>query len=274
MTREEFLGALGALRMAPGGEGKRHPQKPLFLLWLLGRFQQTGTSFVTYADADDPVADQRGRLLAAHARGQLSSAVEDLLRADLALAGIAGRYLIERYFTSSYVEPIAVEVGLDVDVVPAIDVLPVIDMLHGTDLVTSTIRRHRRDPAFRSRMLHGWRNQCAMCGYDGAMFRDPAGIDAAHIDWHTAGGPDVPENRIALCRLHQALLDLGAMGLRCSTPPRPPAADGGIHHVALLPGVQGGRLRAGRPGSGGFDAACGRDAGVAPRLRRWPAWHC
>jgi putative restriction endonuclease len=34
-------------------------------------------------------------------------------------------------------------------------------------------------------------------------------LDAAHIKWHQAGGPDVEPNGIALCVLHHKLFDRG-----------------------------------------------------------------
>ena len=36
------------------------------------------------------------------------------------------------------------------------------------------------------------------------------GLDAAHIEWHQAGGPDTEPNGLALCSLHHKLFDLGA----------------------------------------------------------------
>jgi putative restriction endonuclease len=36
------------------------------------------------------------------------------------------------------------------------------------------------------------------------------GLEAAHIKWFQAGGPDVEPNGLALCALHHKLLDLGA----------------------------------------------------------------
>jgi len=35
-------------------------------------------------------------------------------------------------------------------------------------------------------------------------------LDAAHIRWHQAGGPDVESNGLALCTLHHKVFDLGA----------------------------------------------------------------
>ena len=39
------------------------------------------------------------------------------------------------------------------------------------------------------------------------------GLDAAHIKWHQAGGPDTVENGLALCVLHHKLFDRGAFTL-------------------------------------------------------------
>jgi len=38
-------------------------------------------------------------------------------------------------------------------------------------------------------------------------------LEAAHIKWHQAGGPDTIDNGLALCSLHHKLLDLGALGI-------------------------------------------------------------
>ena len=37
------------------------------------------------------------------------------------------------------------------------------------------------------------------------------GVDAAHIQWHSHGGPDEVPNGLALCALHHRLLDHGAI---------------------------------------------------------------
>ena len=38
----------------------------------------------------------------------------------------------------------------------------------------------------------------------------PAGLEAAHIQWHHMGGPDDEPNGLSLCALHHKLFDLGA----------------------------------------------------------------
>lgn len=240
MQREEFLDKLASLRMAPRGRGERYPHKPLLLLWLLGRMQQHGTSACTYEEAEKPVSrllddfgppskrryraampfvhlesdlwelsgddgaplqDTRASLCRAHATGRLRSEVEELLRKDPALIAESARLLIDLNFTPTYLDPICAEVGLD------------LEAAEEAAWQHRKAPRPSRRPGFRSEVLHGWRNRCAMCGYDGAMGRDPAGLDAAHVFWHSQGGPDEPDNGLALCALHHVLFDLGALGL-------------------------------------------------------------
>ncbi len=62
-------------------------------------------------------------------------------------------------------------------------------------------------------MLRAYAYQCAMCGFGGALGRNPVGIEAAHVRWHSQDGPDVVANGLALCALHHALFDLGVLGL-------------------------------------------------------------
>lgn len=55
--------------------------------------------------------------------------------------------------------------------------------------------------------------QCAFCGYDGALGRVSAGLDAAHVKWWAIGGPDAVDNGVCLCSLHHKLFDLGVLGV-------------------------------------------------------------
>jgi putative restriction endonuclease len=74
-------------------------------------------------------------------------------------------------------------------------------------------RRSLRRPGFAEEVLRAYAYQCAMCGFDGALGRNPVGLEAAHVRWHSQDGPDVEANGLALCALHHALFDLGVLGL-------------------------------------------------------------
>lgn len=52
-----------------------------------------------------------------------------------------------------------------------------------------------------------------MCGYDGRLGTNDLCLDAAHIRWHAAGGPDVEDNGLALCTFHHRGFDRGALSL-------------------------------------------------------------
>jgi putative restriction endonuclease len=73
--------------------------------------------------------------------------------------------------------------------------------------------RRRRHSGFTEEVLRAYAYACGMCGFDGRLGRHPVAIQAAHVRWHSQGGPDEVANALALCVLHHALLDLGVLGL-------------------------------------------------------------
>ncbi len=68
----------------------------------------------------------------------------------------------------------------------------------------------QRDPQFRNRILKAYEYQCAVCGFSVRLRNNILALEAAHIMWHQAGGPDVEVNGLALCATHHKLFDLGA----------------------------------------------------------------
>ena len=47
-------------------------------------------------------------------------------------------------------------------------------------------------------------------GFDVRLGSVSIALDAAHIRWHQAGGPDAERNGLALCIMHHKTFDLGA----------------------------------------------------------------
>ncbi|GGL87779.1 HNH endonuclease [Streptomyces fumigatiscleroticus] len=247
MTRGELMSALSGLRRAQVG-GRRAPHKPLLVLWLLGRFAATGSTAVTYDEAEEPVsrlindfgpavtspyrareraampfvhlerelwdlrdgdgraigpgAQERGtRLRARSAHGRLRSEVE-LLLADPGVLIAAVRFLLEEHFTPALEAPICDAIGLDL---AAMD-----ELVH----VQAERKRRKRRAGFAEEVLHAYAYACAFCGFDGALGRNPVGLEAAHVRWHSQDGPDDVDNGLALCSLHHTLFDLGVLGLQ------------------------------------------------------------
>lgn len=83
------------------------------------------------------------------------------------------------------------------------------DILESVGLNFEIIKRKKRDPAFRERILRAYGFKCAICGFNVRLANSLVGVEAAHIKWHQAGGPDVEENGLALCSLHHKLFDRG-----------------------------------------------------------------
>lgn len=83
----------------------------------------------------------------------------------------------------------------------------------GMPWVQVLVARGARDPGFRDAILRIYEHRCAICGFDGRLDMSDLALEAAHVMWHAAGGPDSEENGVALCVLHHRLLDRGAIGI-------------------------------------------------------------
>jgi putative restriction endonuclease len=114
----------------------------------------------------------------------------------------AARLLLDLHFTPGLAAMICDAVGLD---------LAVLELAASSAVAAA--RRSLRRPGFAEEVLRAYAYQCAMCGFDGALGRNPVGLEAAHVRWHSQDGPDVEANGLALCALHHALFDLGVLGL-------------------------------------------------------------
>jgi putative restriction endonuclease len=210
---------------------QRAPHKPLLVLYALGRWQQ-GKAEVTYKEAEPELTAllrefgpprksdhpeqpfwrlQRDGVWTVHAPEGLPCKTGDDIprvaalrahnvRAGFApevLAGLAGdpplaaaiaTRILERHFPESLHQDILNAVGLTLE---------------------ATIKK-KRDPAFRQRVLKAYEYRCSVCGFDVRLGSVAIALDAAHIRWHQAGGPDAESNGLALCVLHHKMFDLGA----------------------------------------------------------------
>lgn len=216
--------------------GERAPHKPLLLLYALGRWQRTGSGAVGFADAEGDLrrllADfgpprptspaypfhhltsdglwavrtpsgpgSPGPRLGALRGGAVGELPRDLLVAldrDPALVARLARALLDANFPPTLHQDLLDAVGLALDAAEAPPAYP---------------RTRRRDPAFRELVLRSYEYRCAVCGFDGQLGHEAVGIEAAHVRWWAAGGPDELGNAVALCALHHKLLDRGAIGL-------------------------------------------------------------
>jgi len=133
-----------------------------------------------------------------HVRGGFTGRVFDALKASPALRSELGRLILSTHFPDSLHADILSAIGLSLD--------------ETTDHEATGLQflNRRRDPSFRGRVLRAYEYRCCVCGFDLRIGTVAAGLEAAHIQWFQAQGPDTENNGLALCSLHHKLFDLGA----------------------------------------------------------------
>jgi putative restriction endonuclease len=131
-----------------------------------------------------------GSLVAANAEGGFREDIYTALKNNQALRARITANLLQAHFPETLHEDIILALGLS-----------------GT---AEELKSNDRDPAFREKILSAYEYRCAICGFNVRIGHVVIALEAAHIKWHQAGGPDVHENGLALCSLHHKLFDRGA----------------------------------------------------------------
>ena len=164
-----------------------HPEYPFW------RLQNDGLWIVT---TDEPVQTRqsntdakKSELLQKNAIGRFPAEVLQVLRSDPSNIGAVAKRLLESNFPETLHHDILDSIGLSPDLADG---------------------RPKRDPEFRRKVLRAYESRCCVCGYDMRLGNRLAGLEAAHIMWHTVGGPDEETNGLSLCVLHHKVFDLGA----------------------------------------------------------------
>lgn len=238
MNAQELLTRITALNVWKKGD-QRAPHKPLLLLLALGRIhadlprlipfdqidakltqllQDFGPSRASYypelpfwhlqSDLIWEMPCSTGVLTASgsiskkylrdnHVEAGFTQEVYDLLKTNAELLQQVAIQLLEDNFPPSVHQDILDEVGLDFEAIPQL----------------TTQKRAKRDPTFRRRILEAYDYRCAICNFSVRMENTPIALEAAHIKWFQAGGPDIESNGLALCSLHHKLLDRGALAI-------------------------------------------------------------
>jgi putative restriction endonuclease len=249
MTPQQVLLAVESVRRAQT-DGRYAPHKPLLLLLALARAQQGESRLMTLGEVEPKLKEllrtfapsssvktrhypywhlqsDAGRQLwqvegprslidrspgATPNLGELKQPgvqagfTPEVSRALMDQPGLlreAALRVLDAYFPETLHQDIAAAAGVDLE--PPHQVQE-----PETPYLTQTLRRRKRDPEFRERVLRAYEWRCCVCGFDLRVGHMPAGLEAAHIQWHHMGGPDEEPNGLSLCALHHKLFDLGA----------------------------------------------------------------
>ncbi len=214
--------------------GQRAPHKPLLALYALGRCQRGEGRLVPYSDVDRDLrkllrefGPQRKSYHPEYPFWRLQNdcvwALENAekVRARKSSTDAPKSELLKYDVYGGFTEKIYREISKDnqlfADIVSGLldsnfpasiheDILQAV----GIGLETYRPERGIRDPRFRERVLTAYQFQCAVCGFNVRVGDMLVALEAAHIKWHQAGGPEIENNGVALCALHHKLFDRGA----------------------------------------------------------------
>jgi putative restriction endonuclease len=217
-------------------KGIRAPHKPLLMLLALGEIQRGNIGFIPYSEIEPKLKDllidfgpKRDRvhahfpftrlandqlwqfnkpelidtkvnakpkfLLDNNIQGKFPDEVTQQLKQDPELLVTVAELILKQNFPDTLHQDILDAVGLDIT---------------ATSRVSTINNRRKRDPHFRESILKAYEYQCAVCGFGVRLKHKVLALEAAHIMWHQAGGPDKEINGLALCATHHKLFDLGA----------------------------------------------------------------
>nr|WP_158267603.1 HNH endonuclease [Adhaeribacter arboris] len=135
-------------------------------------------------------------LLSNDVQGKFPDEIVQHLKKNPSLLSSVAELILEQNFPETIHQDILDAVGLQITFNPS---------------VSRPVRR--RDPLFRENVLKAYEYQCAVCGFSVRLKNKILALEAAHIKWHQAGGPDEEVNGLALCATHHKLFDLGAFTL-------------------------------------------------------------
>ena len=232
MNAEQLLSRFSDLQLW-SANGQRAPHKPLLVLWAVGRCLRGEERFVSYMEADKVLTKllaqfgphrkvvhteapfwrlqndgvwevpnahritvgpggnaHKSSLLRENAHAGFPRIIQEALQDNEELAFQLATKLVDAHFPPSIRKEVLHTVGIEAEF--------------------SLSRRRRRDSLFSVSVLRAYDYRCAVCDFAVRLNDDPVALEAAHIRWHQARGPDEIRNGLALCALHHRLFDKGA----------------------------------------------------------------
>ena len=235
LDRKEITRRFESLRVWQRG-AERAPHKPLLILYAIGRLLQGAQRLLPYSEVDEKLGnllrefgpkrrtyhtefpfwrlqnDGVWEIPEADLIGQTPRG--DVRKRDLDVYEASGGFTedIARQFQDDHDLALRIAQGiLAAHFPPSIheDILQAVEI----ELPLAGTVHVRRDSDFLENVLKAYEYRCAVCGFDVRLRHQPVALEAAHIKWKQAGGPDSQTNGLALCVLHQRLFDRGAFTL-------------------------------------------------------------
>ena len=244
MNQQELLQKINKISIWQQGD-IRAPHKPLLLLYSLGRAYGEEPRLKPYEETSVPLTellrqfgpmrksykpeepftrlpndglwelqDDSGnslgyspglakKFLRENVKGGFPVEIYNQLIADQKLIKKCALAILTRHFPDTYHADILRQVNLPID-------------LHDDVVEATSVPKRKRSPEFRYNVLRAYERKCAVCGSAVRIGDALFDLEAAHIKWHSHGGPDDVSNGLALCVFHHKAFDRGAFGIEPS----------------------------------------------------------
>ena len=225
--------------------GRRAPHKPLLALWAIGRcldgcerlaeFDTVRSDLTNLLKAFGPPSKvfhpehpfwrmRNDNVWEIPREGLVKTTSQnDALVSSLRKQGIEAGFPVEIHQAFRQKPELAVSIALDLidahfpeslrnDILEAVGIEPGRYADNAPDQ-SKPYFRAKRNPRFRGNVLDAYGHKCAVCEFSVRFPEKTLALEAAHIRWHVAGGPDKVSNGLSLCVMHHKLFDLGAFTL-------------------------------------------------------------
>jgi putative restriction endonuclease len=142
--------------------------------------------------------------------GRIPGRFAAVLLTDPALVRRVVQRILYEHFEPSLHDDVLAAVGLDRDFLAEGDHTNADRVLEGEP---ESIERLRRSATFRGEVLRAYDRRCALTGFQAMISGTLFGVEAAHVHWHSKGGPSLVANGLALNPIMHKLFDHGAWTL-------------------------------------------------------------
>lgn len=224
---EELLSQIARVRRF-SRHGYVAPNKPITLLWALGRLEEEEPRLCSYATAEpelQPLLDAyaRYRTSPVHAFWALRNDGfwEVLWTDELVLRQQSReppRTWMREHASAGFRPEVFDLLASDPELRRAATLLLREQLQEGLPVripvppsagARETTSRLKRDAAFRVGVMAQFQTRCGVCGWQVRAGGVPVGLTAAHVHSLQEGGPDEAGNGFVLCWLHHSLFDAG-----------------------------------------------------------------
>jgi putative restriction endonuclease len=225
-TAEDLLDQIARIRRF-SRNGFVAPNKPVTLLWALGRLEEGKSRLAPFAEAEEELQElldgygtpgtspvhafwrlQNDGLWEVAASGDLKPSSPNK---EPPLAQMRA------HASGGFIESVHVALAADANLRLAVEALLLGQLRAGApgmyvpypEGARETTSRLKRHAAFKRGVMTNFGSRCAVCGWAVRKGGNPVGLVAAHVHPLEHGGPDEAGNGFVLCWLHHAVFDAG-----------------------------------------------------------------